>query len=307
MTTEIPPGTKSVLFKYVLNNAGLYSVRMEANHKVPETAKTPLEVTFDWSERQADYSVVERSHTQLVDKLPFTYDINVGGADHPIVKSLTINPKGARGELKYGYSDGKDAGGEKWIGKWVIYGKNFAQGKPYTLSEPPSENNWEAGDPDLKKLTDGRVGSSYTGGTTYREGPLWTEGKKPQITVDLGKPEQAGAFRIHILGYPGQDAIKGEVKDEVEVLTSNDGKDFKPAGKFDFNLRWKDIPVNYMWTDEETFYGHNHTLVLDKPVEARYVKFAAKASRFLVVSEVQVLDRVKSEPFDLKIALPAAK
>ena len=48
----------------------------------------------------------------------------------------------------------------------------------------------------------------------------------------------------------------------------------------------------------------NHTLLLDEPIEARYVKFAAKASRFLVISEVQVLDGVKSEPFDLRIALP---
>ena len=51
-------------------------------------------MTYNWSERQADYTLVERSHTQLVEKLPFTYKINVGGADHPVVKSLTINPKG---------------------------------------------------------------------------------------------------------------------------------------------------------------------------------------------------------------------
>ena len=38
VTTEIPAGTKSVLFKYILKNAGLYSVRMEANHKVPSRA-----------------------------------------------------------------------------------------------------------------------------------------------------------------------------------------------------------------------------------------------------------------------------
>jgi hypothetical protein len=304
VTTDIPKGAKSVLFKYTLKNAGLYSVRMEANHKVPQSSTTPLEVTFDWSERQADYSLVQRSHTQLVDKLPFTYDLNVGGADHPVVNSLTISPKGARGDLKYGYGDGKDAGGEKWVGKWVTYGTNLAMGKPYTLSIPPSDNNWEAGDPDTKKLTDGRVGSSYSGGTTYKEGPLWTEGKKPEITVDLGKPAQAAAFRIHIFGYPNQDAMKGQVKDEVEVLTSTDGKEFKSAGKFDFNLHWKDLPVNFMWNDEETFGGHNHTLLLDKPVEARYVKFACKSSRFMDISEVQVLDGVKSEPYDLKIALP---
>ncbi|MGB7159101.1 MAG: hypothetical protein WBD40_13615 [Tepidisphaeraceae bacterium] len=306
VTTDIPASTKSVLFKYVLKNAGVYSVRMEANHKVAASSSTPLEVTFNWSEPQADYTLVDRSHTQVVDKLPFTYDLNVGGADHPVVTSLTINTKGARGgDVKPGYSDGKDAGGEKWVGKWVTYGTNLAQGKPYTLSVPPSDNQWEAGDPDLKKLTDGRVGSSYSGGGSYKEGPLWNKNAKPEITVDLGESKKAAAFRIHIHGYPGQDAMKGKVKDEVEVLVSGDGKEFKPAGKFDFNLRWKDVPVNYMWTDEELFVAHNHTLALDAPVDARFVRFAVKPSRMMVVTEVQVLDGVKSEPFDLKIALPA--
>jgi hypothetical protein len=91
------------------------------------------------------------------------------------------------------------------------------------------------------------------------------------------------------------------------VLTSLDGKEFTSAGKFDFNLRWKDIPVNYFWSDEEKFVAHNHTLLLAKPVEARYVKYAIKPSRFMVVSEVQVLDGVTSKPFDLKVALPSSK
>jgi hypothetical protein len=307
ITTNIPVGTKSVLFKYVLKDASVYSIRMEANHKVPPSHATPLEVTFNWAERQADYSLVKRSHTQLVEKLPATYTIDVGGTDHPIVESLTINPKGARNaDVKYGYSDGKDVGGEKWIGRWVTYGKNFAVGKPYTVSTPPSKNQWDAGDPDGKALTDGRVGSSYSGGAGFKEGPLWDKGTNSQITVDLGQPVQAGAFRIHIHGYPAQDAIKGAVKDDVEVLTSTDGQKFTSAGKFDFRLRWKDVPVNYMWTDEETFAAHNHTLVLDKPIEARYVRFNVTPSRKMVITEVQVLDGVKSEPFDLKIAVPGS-
>jgi hypothetical protein len=310
VTTNIPAGVKSVLFKYVMKDAGLYSVRMEANHKVPAKAISPVEVTYEWSERQADYSLVKRSHTQLVEKLPATYTINVGGADHPQMESVTINPKGARGQLTYGYSDGKDVGGDnprKWVGNWVTYGKNLAVGKPYTVSVPPSENGWGAGDPDGKRLTDGIVGSSYSGGTSYRSGVLWTEKKNPEIVVDLGAPVKASAFRVHLHGYPAQDAVKGQVKDEVEVLVSNDGQNFTSVGTFDFKLRWKDIPVNYMWSDEESFVAHNHTLQVDKPVEARYVKFATKASRFMVVTEVQVLDGVKTEPYELKIALPNEK
>src|SRR5690606_36460358 len=96
---------------------------------------------FEWSERQQDYSLVKRSHTQVVDKFPMTYEINVGGYDHPVVNSLTVNLKGARGEVQPGYSDGKDVGGEKWVGKWATYGKNLAMGKPYTVSVP-SGDNW---------------------------------------------------------------------------------------------------------------------------------------------------------------------
>ena len=49
----------------------------------------------------------------------------------------------------------------------------------------------------------------------------------------------------------------------------------------------------------------DETYAVMEAVNARYVKFAIKPSRMMVVSEVQVLDGVKSEPYDLKIALPA--
>jgi len=126
-----------VLVKYLLNGSeaapnacSLYAVRMEASYLPPDARPTPLEVTFNWFERQEDYSLVERSHTQLVDKLPVRYAINVGGADHPVVKSLSINPKGVVPGRKYGYSDGKDVGGEGPKGGWVSYGKHLALGKP---------------------------------------------------------------------------------------------------------------------------------------------------------------------------------
>ncbi len=88
---------------------------MEANYKPADATFKPLEVTFNWSEQQDDYSFVERSHTQLISKLPFKYNINVGGADHPIVNALRVNLQGAVADAKYGYSDGKDAGGEKYV------------------------------------------------------------------------------------------------------------------------------------------------------------------------------------------------
>jgi hypothetical protein len=324
---RVPGGTKSVLVKYLWNAAtagpadcGLYAVRMEANYVSADTASdgpnssptkmglspSPLEVTFAWNERQADYSTVPRSHTQLVQKLPCRYEINVGGADQPVMESVRINFRGPQA-AKYGYSDGQDIpDARKFQDRWATYGKNLAEGKPYT-SSVPCRQGWGANDGGGKILTDGIVGSPYVGGGAYQFGMLWHKGDKPLVTVDLGKVERCAAFRIQTGGYPFDDALQGEVPDKVEVLTSLDGRQYASQGCFDFRLRWKDIPVNEAWPDEETLKGPNYVLLAKQPVQARYVRFAITAERFLSVSEVQVLDSVSYEPFDLKLALPDGK
>jgi len=214
-----------------------------------------------------------------------------------------VNLKDARKEVKYGYSDGKDVGGEKWTGVWATYGKNLAAHKPYTVSvKPMPPENFGAHDDSGIRLTDTFVGSSYIGGLNYKDGAMWKE--PVDITVDLGDPQACKAFRIHVYGHPAHDAIKGQVKDKVEVLTSLDGETYTSAGNFDFNLRWKDIPENYMWTDEETFNAHVHTLPLKDAVNARYVKFKVTPSRSMGISEVMVLDGYEFKPFDMRIALP---
>ena len=102
-------------------------------------------------------------------------------------------------------------------------------------------------------------------------------------------------------GWPWWDAIKGQVQDQVEVLTSLDGREYVSRGQFDFRLRRKDIPVNFMFTDDETAQGWNFCLTPAKPAEARYVKYKIAAKRSVVVSEVQVFDQIRREPFDLKL------
>ncbi|HUT10247.1 MAG TPA: right-handed parallel beta-helix repeat-containing protein [Thermoguttaceae bacterium] len=312
---SIPAGTKSVLFKYLWNafNAGrdvcgLYAVRMEANYRPADARPKPVEVTFSWNELQADYTMIQRSHTQLVESLPCMYEINVGGLDHPVMESLRINLQDTLASgpapVGYGYSDGKETpDAQKHQDRWVTYGNNLAVGKSY-VSTVPSRDNWGSGDPDGKILTDGIVGSPYTGGGAYRYGGLWSKGDMPVVTVDLEQVEKCAAFRIQAGGHPSWDALKGEVKDKVEVLTSLDDKQYVSQGFFDFNLRWKDIPVNDMWPDEETLRGPNFLLIPPKAVEARYVRFAVSPERYFSVSEVQVLDSVTFEPFDLKLALP---
>jgi hypothetical protein len=169
----------------------------------------------------------------------------------------------------------------------------------------PSNDKWGAGDPQGTKLTDGIVGPPYAGGIGPGYALGWDAGSTPEVTVDLGQPRPSGAFRIHLSGgWPWWDALKGEVQDKVEVLTSVDDQTYTSQGFFKLNLRHKDVPVNHMLPDDETATGWLYDLVLGRPVEARYVRFRITPARSLTVSEVQVLDFVRYEPFDLRIALP---
>jgi hypothetical protein len=218
---------------------------------------------------------------------------------------LRVNLAGAVPGIRYGYSDGKDVGGSKFVDRWVTCGRNLLEGRPYTVSVPPT-GQWEGSDPEGTKLTDGVVGPPYAGGIALRYACAWdTKCGRPEITVDMGRAEAAGAFRIHITaGWPWWDALKGEVKDEVEVFTSLDGESYQSQGKFNMDLRRKDVPINHMLPDEETARGWNFERLPEQPVRARYVRFKITPMRILGVTEVQALEFIRYEPFEMRIALP---
>ncbi len=304
-TVQVAAGHKSVLVKYLMNSpqpghdaCSIYAVRMEANHQPAETTIEPLEVTFAWKEGDK-----ERSHTQLVSKLPATYDINVGGEDHPVMQSLGVNFPIATREVKTGYSDGVDVGGEKFVGVWETLGKNLAVGKKYTLSHP-SQTNWEAGDPGLTKLTDGIAGPTSVGGVSYRSGAIWNPRTNPVITLDLGEKKSCASFGLNFHGYPWWDSLKGQIKDKVEVLISDDGQQFTSVGYLKTHLRWKELPVNFMWPDEETLAGHTFRHIPPKPLEARYIQYKVFSERNFCATEIEVLDSIEHKPFDLRLAMP---
>src|SRR5262249_15415130 len=153
-TVEVPFAQQQAWVKFRMNTSdasptgcSIYALRMEADYVPGDTSFKPLQVTFNWAERQKDRSSIERSHTQTVSKLPFKYTINVGGADHPVMNWLLVQSAVTSSESSEGYSDGRDAGGEKFVSKWMTCGKNLAIGKSYALSIP-SSTNWDAGDPD---------------------------------------------------------------------------------------------------------------------------------------------------------------
>lgn len=88
------------------------------------------------------------------------------------------------------------------------------------------------------------------------------------------------------------------------MLTSVDGRDYRSQGYFNFNLRWKDLPANHFWPDEEIIAAHLFELIPSAPVQARHVRFKITPERTLTVSEVEVLDSIRYDPFDLRLTLP---
>jgi hypothetical protein len=310
--TDVPAGVRTVLFKYLIHNtsplaeraSGLYAARMEVNYQPQASTAKPLEVILRWKEIRADRTTADRSHRQRVDAFPFKYVVNVGGSDHPIMESITMRLEEAGDPTPDGYRDGTDAGGQKYVHSRRVDGTNVAKNRPYTLSRAPSGFQASAGAANTTLLTDGIVGAPGTGSTSYWWGQCWSAGQDLDLQVDLGSPQSLHAFRAHLFGYPFWDALKGEVQDRVEVLTSEDGVIFVSRGLLQTSLWKKDIPINHMLPDDEKATAWNFERTVATPVSARYVRYHTTPKRILCVSELQVLDRVDSEAFDLRIAPP---
>ncbi len=312
--SAIPPGVRTVLFKYLLHNTnltagratGLYAVRMEADFRPATETPAPLDVTFRWREVQPDRTTVARSHKQLVSEFPFTYVVDVGGSDHPIMDSVTVNVAAADDGSPAGYSDGVDPGGARYLFTRRTDGSNLARGKPYTISRAASGFQGSAPPGNATILTDGVVGAPATGGASYWSAQCWSSGAAVDLQVDLGVRQTVGAMRAHLLGYPGWDALKGQVQDTVEVSTSLDGTVFTSRGFLQTSLWRKDIPINYMLQDDERATAWNFELLLPAPIPARYVRYRMTPKRTLCASELQVLDHIDYTPFDIRIAPPLA-
>jgi len=311
--TNIPPGVRRVLFKYLIHNtstagpgsaSGLYAVRMEADYQPPQGGGRPIDVTFRWKEVQTDRSLADRSFRQRVAAFPTTVTIDVGGSDHPVMESLKVNVEDPSDATPFGYGDGVDVGGERYVPMRRAEGTNVAVNKPYTASRPPSGFQSSAPAANTTILTDGIVGGPVTGSNYYWWGQCWSSGSTVDLQVDLGLSQSVSAFRAHMFGYPFWDALKGQVQDRVEILTSVDGIDFVSQGLLPTSLWKKDIPINYMLQDDETATGWNFEQTLASAVQARYVRYHITPRRNLCLSELQVFDRIDYQPFDLRIALP---
>ena len=310
--TDIPPGVRTVLFKFLIHNtetstfraSGLYSVRMEASYRPAQAARAPIDVTLRWKEVQSDRSLVERSHRQRLAAFPFNYVVNVGGSDHPVMESMKLAVADDSDTTPFGYNDGADAGGQKYVFSKRTDGTNLATARPYTFSRAPSGFQSSAPASNTTILTDGVVGAPATGGRTYWWGQCWSSGANVDLQIDLGGPRSVAAFRAHLFGYPFWEAFNGEVLDRVEIFTSLDGLTFSSQGLLQTLLWRKDVPINYMVMDDGKATAWNFERRLASPVSARFVRYRATPMRILCASELQVFDRILYEPFDIRIALP---
>ena len=308
-TAKLPPGTKRALVRYTLNSTSagsyegcsLYSVRMMATYRPAGARFQPLEVTYNWSERQGD-KWVERSHTQLITNPKQRYYIAVGGEDHPRLNWIRTNLASAMRDVKYGYADGVEGSAQPLKRVTHVWGKDLALGKHHTFSVP-SGDNWDGGDPGMTKLTDEVVASTYAGGTTYRWGPIWAPNQNPAITLDLEKPQTIAAARIHVTGYPF-DLYNGPFC-TVEILTSEDGVTYQSQGSFQTKMRAVDLDGDFLNQERGGFESLVFPLVFKQPVQARYIQYKiTNPEMYFDTSEIMAYDSVRVLPWSEPLAMP---
>jgi hypothetical protein len=275
---------------------------MTVHHQPRTTNFVPIEVTYCWVEHH-ESGDVERRHTELVSAPPWEYPINVGGFRDPTMKWLRLNLQGEGpegGRVKYGYADGKDVGpGGQPVWARYHWGRNLAQGKPYTLEGRQDGRNPDGGG----DLTDGLIAppDTYVSVKYMPTYVMFARDVSPVITLDLGSAQTIAAVRVQAgqeggfhLSYP--DTIAGETSMDGQTFVAAGSAEFKqvfapPADyapwELDESLRFSDLPAG-----GRLAYGYR--IILDKPVSARYVrvKCTARKGWGMLLSEVQVFDTV---------------
>lgn len=91
-----PENARTVFLKYRFvrstNDLTLLSAfRIDLDYQPPgRTSTLPMEVTFCWEQEEAG-RMVEKTHTQIVRRVPFAYPILVGGKEKPLMKWLRLS------------------------------------------------------------------------------------------------------------------------------------------------------------------------------------------------------------------------
>jgi hypothetical protein len=231
--------------------------------------------------------------------------INAAGYRDPTMNWVRVNLRGYGPEPqpRDGYSDGQDVGPaweyQKQVYRW---GKNVAQGRPYTASRPASDEA-RNGDTGGRELTNGAIiapTDDVASEAVQAATAFWHSGEPVTFVLDLGRRQRlAGAcVSSH---QPNAEYCHPE---RVDVAVSDDGENWLAAGTIHHHDLWKP-PADYEpWEhdDDPSYEGlpaagrlaYSYPLVLREAIRGRYVRFTCTPlpNRGLGLSELEVFDQV---------------
>jgi hypothetical protein len=323
---QVPPGSRQAFFRGVFfapscsgtyNMAGIQDLLIRIHHKPRAAAFKPFEVTYHWTEHRESGDLT-RAHTELVTKLPYRYSLNVAGRRDPTMNWVRLNLPGNSPDGKrapYGYSDGTDVGpGYEFPKISYRWGRNLAQGKPYTTSRLSST---ASGNPDTgnRELTDGTIVAPtdyMTAKSVQAATAFWDAGEAVRFVVDLGGIQAMGGVRVNTHQPNGRFCHPKT----VEIAVSSDGQSWEPAGLIKHDDLWEPAGDYEPWEYDQGWQyaslpaggrlAYGFPLAFPKPITGRYARFTCTPldAKGLGVSELQVFDTVSVAPWPADIWLP---
>jgi len=324
---DVPAGTRQAYFRGVFfcksgaatyNMPGIQDLLIRLCQKPRDAVFQPLEVTYTWTEHRKGGDVL-RSHTELVRSLPHRYTINVAGRRDPTMHWVRMNLQGSGpgGRAEHpGYSDGIDVG-PGWERAKVTYhwGRNLAQGKPYTASRNSST---PSGNPDSDgcELTNGSIiaPTDYVRDKTVQAATaFWDPGEPVTFVIDL--EDQARMAGVRVSTHQPNASFCHPAS--IEVAVSEDGQRWQSGGMVRHDDLWNPPGDYEPWEhDDSPAYeslpaggrlAYSFPLVFTQPLTGRYVRllFTPLDGKGMGLSELQAFEQLEVSPWPADIHLPA--
>jgi hypothetical protein len=322
---EVPAGAREAYFRAAFfspsgassyNMAGIQDLLIRIHRKPRVNGFRPFEVTYHWTEHRESGDVT-RYHSESVNELPHRYVLNVAGKRDPTMNWVRINYPGYSPEKKraiYGYSDHQDVGpGCEYQKVSYRWGKDIAQGKPYTASRPASETSGNI-DTNGRELTDGIIIAPTVYMATKAVQPataFWDAGEPVAFVVDLGSEQQLQGVRVSThqpnerFCHPASVLVEASSDREhwqAAGLLRHDDL-FKPPGDYE---PWElDDHPQYASLPAGGRLAYSFPLAFPRALSARYVRFTFTplAGKGVGISELQVFAEVWAKPWPAEIKL----
>jgi hypothetical protein len=324
--TEIPRRARQVFFRAVFftpsgagtyTMAGIQDLLIRVHHKPRAEAFRPFEVSYNWTEHRKSGDVT-RSHSELVTRLPWRYNLNVAGERDPSMNWVRLNLPGVRPGGKtnaYGYSDGIDVGpGYERHRLAYRWGRNLALGAAYKTSRPCSADSRNP-DSDGRELTNGKIiaPTDYVMDKSVQAATaFWEAGEPVSFVVDLGSNQPMAAVCVST-HQPNSRFCHPK---NVRVTLSSDGQNWNEAGTIQHNDLWNPPGDYEPWEYDQGWkysrlpaggrLAYSFPLVFKEKLTARYVRFTCTPweGKGFGLSELQVFDNAEVKPWPAENWLP---